>query len=115
MLKNNMLESLQEVQEILEGCNFKKLTDNQKEVLNGNYNTSINFEYCGYEDSEADGYILLMSESNFKKFEYFLGMEYEKDNIEIKVVLNGNVLIIYSDDSNRAKELFNLLKENEEE
>lgn len=110
MIKNNMIESLQGIQEILEGNDFKALADKQREILNSNYNTYITFEYC-----EDGGYIFLMSESMFKKFEYYLGMEYEKKDIVIKINLEGNVLVSYDYDSERAEELFELLKENEEE
>lgn len=106
MLKNNMLESLQEVQEILRCNEFKKLTDKQKDSLNNN----CDFEYC-----EDGSYIFLMSENMFENFEYYLGMKQERDNINIKINLDGYVLVTYDYDSNRAKELFNLLKENEEE
>lgn len=110
MLNDDMLESIQEIQEVLENDEFKELTDKQKEVLKDNFNTFIKFEYC-----DDGSYIFLMSENNFKNFEYYLGMEYEKDYIDTKININGNVLVIYDYDSDRTKELFELLEKNEEE
>ena len=101
MLKNEMLESLKDVQEILKDCSeLKEITNEQKYAMKDKFNTWINFEYC-----EDGGYIFLMSEENFKSFEYYLGMEYEKENIETKINSNGNILVIYSYDSERAGEI----------
>ena len=108
MLKNNILESLQEVQEILENNEFEELINEQKKALQDNFNRVINFEYC-----EDGGYIFLMPENTFKDFEYYIGMEYETEFIDTKFSLNGNILVIYDYDCSRAKDLFELLEENE--
>lgn len=104
-----MADLLQEVQGILEDCDFKTVTKEQKGILRENYNKGMIFDYC-----QDGGYIFLMSENDFKTFEYHMGMEYAKEEIEIKMQLNGNVLVAYYDNCERAKEIIDLLEENEE-
>ena len=76
MIKENILDSLREIEEILNDYEFKEATKEQKKMLRNNFNKSFNFEYCTIQ------YAFLMSESSFKLFEYYMGMEYEKEYIE---------------------------------
>ena len=43
-----------------------------------------------------------------------MGMEYEREEIETKVQLGENILVIYSDTCERAEKIIDVLEENEE-
>lgn len=103
-----MSELLQEIKEIVENCEFKTVTNEQEDVLRKHFNRGLTFDYC-----QDGGYIFLMSEDSFKSFDYYMGMEYEREEIELKVQLGDNVLVIYSNCCERAKEIIDLLDENE--
>lgn len=107
--KENFIESLQEAIESIQDAEFKELTEEQQDKINKNYNTYINFEYS------ADINTFIMSEDAFKRFEYYLGMEYEKDDIVNKIALDGNIFVAYDIDNDRVNDLIELLEESGEQ
>lgn len=109
MLKDEMLKSLEEIKAILEESEFKKVTTKQKNVMREHFNKSVNFEYCPITAT------FLMSEDAFNSFEYYLGMEYEKDEIETKINLGENILVIYSRDCDKVRDLLSLIESENEE
>ena len=56
-----------------------------------------------------------MEKNDFAKFEYHIGMEYEKEYIESTVIINDTAMVTYSYDSTRAEQLINTLNELSEE
>ena len=108
-IQNEMLEQIEVINDILKS-DFKEINERQQEKIKKNFNCYISFNYL-----EDGGYIFLMSEDSFKDFEYYIGMEYEKEYIESKVVANEIVMVIYSYDSSRTKELIEDLRKLEEE
>jgi hypothetical protein len=107
-MREEMLEQINELKEILESGNFKELNSEQIKSLEENFNKRIGFEYL-----EDGGYVFLMKKHELGSFEYYLGMEYETP--ENKIELDDNVLIVYNYGCERARELFDLLEENEED
>ena len=105
-IKENLLST---ISVIFNNPKLKELNEEQKECIEKNFNTHIDFEYV-----EDGGYTFIMEEYDFKNFEYYLGMEYEKQYIESKIVIDDIVIVTYSYDSNRTKDLIDMLNEIEE-
>ena len=103
MIKLEMLESINIIQQILEG-DFKEVNKQQEEELHKQFNKYLSFQYIN-----DGGYIFLMDSDTFKDFKYYLGMGYELS--ETCINMDDNVLVTYDYDCVRAKELFELLKE----
>lgn len=108
MNKNDLLEKMEMVKEILKG-DFNTTTDEQMEALDNRFNRGLKFDY-----TEDGSYIFLMSSSSFKTFEYYYGMECEKDNIDELITIDDMVYVSYNYDSERAEEIFEILRENEQ-
>lgn len=106
MKKDNMISSLQDLQDKLENVDFKELNQDQKHLIKDRFNTYVNFEYAPDEN------MFIMSAEAFKQFEYYLGMEYEKDDIELKCEIDDNVAVCYNVDNERVSELIDLLEGN---
>lgn len=106
-IQNDMLEKIEVVNDILKS-DFKEINERQQEKIQDNFNCYVSFNYL-----EDGGYIFLMEKETFKTFNYYLGMEYETP--EILITIDKNVLVSYEYDCKRAKELFELLNEFEEE
>jgi len=105
------LESIKELIEIVEnGDMIKQLNKAQKGYLKNNFNTYINFEY-----GEDANYILKMSNSSYKSFEYYLGMEYEKDYILTIIKDSNDTIVEYDTGCDRLRKIFEALEELEEE
>lgn len=103
-------ESIKELLEIVESDEMKELNKKQKQYIRDRFNTYINFEY-----TEDANYILKMSNSDYKSFNYYLGMEYEKDYI-LTVIQDSNYTIVeYDTDCDRLRDIFESLEELEEE
>ena len=104
------LELIKELIDVVEKGDLKKLNAEQKDYIRKNFNTYINFEYT--EDANC---ILKMSNSDYKSFNYYLGMEYEKDYI-LTVISDSNYTIVeYDTDCDRLRDIFESLEELEEE
>lgn len=104
------IESIKELLEVVESDSMKELNKSQRKFLRDRFNTYINFEY-----TEDANYILKMSEEAFKSFEYYLGMEYEKEYILTLIKANGYVVVEYDTESSRLADIFEELAELEEE
>lgn len=104
------IESIKDLLEVVEGDEMKQLNKTQRKFLKDRFNTYINFEY-----TEDGGYILKMSESAFGNFEYYLGMEYDKEYILTLIKSEGEVIVEYDTDSKRLSNIFEELEELEEE
>ncbi len=100
-----MLEELNIVKEVLEDNKFKKINPAHKEILAGTFNKYVDFEYL-----EDGGYWFIMYEFDFANFEYYMGMEYEREHILYKINLGCSILVCYSYDSERAGELIELVE-----
>jgi hypothetical protein len=84
------VESIKDLLEVVESDEMKQLNKAQRKFLKDRFNTYINFEYA-----EDGGYILKMSESAFGNFEYYLGMEYDKEYILTLIKSDGEVIVEY--------------------
>lgn len=103
------IESIKELLEIVESDDMKELNKAQKKYIRDRFNTYISFEY-----TEDANYILKMSESAFNNFEYYLGMEYDKEYILTFIKAEGYVIVEYETASSRLSDIFEELKELEE-
>jgi hypothetical protein len=110
MKKDQFFESIDNIKEQLEELEFKALTNEQRRILSDRFNTSIDLEY-----SAEDDFIFIMSISNFKAFEYYCGMEYEKDDIEYKCELDGIICVSYNSGNDRVARIIDLIDCDEEE
>ena len=110
----NLIDDMKELIESLETAEedneIRELNDSQKDMIRNHFNTYINFKY--FEDG---GYAFIMSSESFKRFEYYLGFEYEKEYIQSKVEINGQIIVTYEYDSEKADDLFVELRELEED
>lgn len=104
------LESIRELLEVIESDEMKELNKAQRKFLKDRFNTYINFEY-----TEDANYILKMSEEAFKNFEYYLGMEYDREYILTLIKSDGEVIVEYDTDSKRLTDIFEELAELEDE
>jgi hypothetical protein len=87
---------------------LSELNDNQKKYLRDRYNLlGCRFEY-GIDDYGL--YIIKCSEETFRRMEYYLGLEYVRDEIDTIIKQNGQVLVAYNE-NDRVSELFEKLKE----
>ena len=89
----------------IEIAEFKELTEKQQQLINRRFNTYINFEYCN-----DNGIAFIISENDFKNFEYFLGMEYEREDILTKVAIDDIVYVVYDSNNERVNELIEMLE-----
>jgi len=99
---SNALNAIKEILSVVEEANFEELTQEQLSKLNSAYNT-----YFGrMEIADTDSYIMfLIPKRSFDKFEYYCGMEYEKDEIEYKLETQDSVLVVYGSGCERASEI----------
>jgi len=99
---SNALNAINNVLSEIEEANFEELTRDQLSKMNSEYNT-----YFGrMEIADTDSYIMFfMRKEDFSKFEYYCGMEYEKDEIEFKFESSDGVLVVYGSGCERACEL----------
>ena len=99
---SNALESINEIYSVIEETEFEVLTKEQLSKLGNNNNT-----YFGrMEIADTDSYIMfLIPKRSFDKFEYYCGMEYEKDEIEYKLETQDSVLVVYGSGCERASEI----------
>jgi hypothetical protein len=65
-------------------------------------------------DANEDQVIFAMSKNSFRSFEYYQGFEYERNDIAWKIELDGDVIVAYSEDSQRAMKLIQNISEIEE-
>jgi len=99
---SNALNAINEILSEVEEANFEELTRDQLSKMNEQYNT-----YFGrMEIADTDSYIMFfMRKEDFSKFEYYCGMEYEKDEIEFKFESSDGVLVVYGSGCERACEI----------
>lgn len=92
-------------------------TNEQRRMFRDRFNTSSSPRAYAITDDEI---IFEMRKDNFGSFEYYAGMEYERDEIVLKMESEGDVLVVYNRSCSRAEDIismFNpeLLEYNEEE
>jgi len=99
---SNALNAINNILLDVEEANFEELTRDQLSKMNSAYNT-----YFGrMEIADTDSYIMFfMRKEDFSKFEYYCGMEYEKDEIEYKFESSDGVLVVYGSGCERACEI----------
>lgn len=110
MKKDQFINDIDNIKNQIEEMEFKSLTGDIKKVLRDNFNRNINFEYNSDED-----FIFLMSVPDFKDFEYYYGMEYEREDINYKCELDNIVCISYNSGNERIERLIDLIESDEEE
>jgi len=99
---NKALESINEIYSVIEETTFEVLTKEQLSKLNEANNTY----FSHMEIADTDSYIMFfMRKEDFSKFEYYCGMEYEKDEIEYKFESSDGVLVVYNSSCERACKL----------
>jgi hypothetical protein len=86
-------------------------TDEQQKALVGRYNTSVGYElqYAKLPTYGETLYVFAMPSKSFGSFEYYMAMEYERDNIAAKLQTPEGMMIAYNSQSDRAVELWNML------
>ncbi len=99
--------------DILEDANVKfsdveltYLNPEQKKLFRSRFNTSS----CprAYAVTE-DEIIFEMIKDSFGSFEYYAGMEYEREYIELKVETHTDILVVYSNESSRAFDIIAMI------
>jgi len=101
-----MQDFLEQVNLMLEGIELTEVTSEQKQIFRKNFNTSMSIrEYAVTEDM----IFFIMSENSFGSFEYYAGMEYEREHIELRIEVDGDLLVGYSRESSRAEGIINLI------
>lgn len=84
---------------------FKNITSEQRENLQKEYNRGMSFKY------NIDNLIFVMDEYTWKNFMYYLGMEYESDNIGMNLTYDDMVIVQYIECTERLEYLFKALGE----
>ena len=103
-----MLEKIEDLKEFLEEVmemDFKDVTSEQRKNLQKEYNRGMSFKY------NIDNLIFIMDEYTWKNFMYYLGMEYESDNIGINLTYDDMVIVQYIECTERLEYLFKALGE----
>ena len=103
-----MLEKIEDLKyflgEIMK-MDFKNVTSEQRENLQREYNKGMSFKY------NIDNLIFIMDEYTWKIFMYYLGMEYESDNIGMNLTYDDVVIVRYIECTERLEDLFETLGE----
>ena len=103
-----MLEKIEDLKyflgEIMK-MDFKNVTSEQRENLQREYNKGMSFKY------NIDNLIFIMDEYTWKIFMYYLGMEYESDNIGMNLTYDDMVIVRYIECTERLEDLFETLGE----
>lgn len=106
---NNAIEALVDLYESLEGLNAA-----QEAALKEYYDIRgipYNLKY-GYIRSE-NLYVFAMNKDAFKRWEYYLGMEYIRDEINFYIEFEGDVIVGYNE-CDRISGFYDKIDENEE-
>ena len=106
-----MMEKIEDLKYFLEEIikmDFKDVTSEQRENLQKEYNKGMSFKY------NIDNLIFIMDEYTFKNFMYYLGMEYESDNIGMNLTYDDMVIVQYIECTERLEDLFKALGEIDE-
>ena len=84
-----MMEKIEDLKYFLEEVmemDFKNVTSEQRENLQKEYNRGMSFKY------NIDNLIFVMDEYTWKNFMYYLGMEYESDNIGVGITASKGII-----------------------
>lgn len=100
-----MLEIIETVNEICEDIELTETTSEQRKTFRNRYNTSVS--PSGYAITE-DNIIFQMRQGEFGSFEYYTGMEYERNEIVLKIITEEDLLIIYNR-NDRAEEIIAMI------
>jgi hypothetical protein len=107
-----IIEQIKDELETLETIDFKELSQDQKKMLRDKYNFfTTGFQY-GVDDWGNVKFIC--SNDTFRNMEYYLGLEYERDEIEYKLEFNNKIIVSY-EGSERVENFLEQLQGMEEE
>lgn len=81
----------------------QEITQEQRTKMRDNYNTSFRMGCVFIEDERI--VVFEMSTDSFKSFEYYMGMEYEREEIVARIECDGFVRVGYQD-SERAERVY---------
>jgi hypothetical protein len=78
----------------------------QRKMFRDRFNTSS----CprAYAITE-DEFIFEMAHDSFGSFEYYAGMEYEREHLVLKIQSEGDLLVVYNRDCTRAENIIAML------
>ena len=101
-MKNTILETIEEFEE-----NKCILNEAQRQYIkdNYNYNMHVNFEY-------AEGHLCYMFKGKLaaiNNLKYYVGLEYEEENIDTYIQSGNEALIVY-DNNDRVEEFIEALR-----
>jgi hypothetical protein len=100
-IKMDILESIQEA---LRDLDFIELNSEERSKLRTEYNTSAVLN--GYAINPVEDLIMfVLSTSSFGSFEYYYGMEYEREFIKMKLQYEDEMIIGYDIQCSRAMNL----------
>lgn len=103
-----VINQIKEELENLEELEFKEINERQKKMLNEQYNFyTTKFKYA---EDDYGNVVFICTKNIFKNMEYYLGLEFERDQIEYKFSINKNVIVSYSG-SERVEKLLEQLQE----
>lgn len=101
-----MKEIIENINDYLEDVKMQEITDEQRKWIRERFNTSVKFEY-GL--TSTDDFIFKITEDYFKSMEYYMGLEYERNEIILEIKYRGDVIIIYNGFNERITKIFEYL------
>ena len=102
---NDLVDKITDVEESMKPVEVKKLHDQYDRR-----GIPMGLKYGMYDDMV----LFNMSSDAFNQFEYYLGFEYERSNIQFRIEVQGNMIVGY-EGSRRAVKLFDAIVESEED
>lgn len=96
MLEDLLEEEMNDLMQIAEGVELQEIKQNELSKIFTN-------AYFSFSYAISDTYVIFyMYKPFFGQFEYFCGMEYEKDFIKFRIETEQDIYVFYSNDSVRA-------------
>jgi len=97
---------LKNIQEALRDLDFIEITREEKSKLRSEFNTS--YSPNAYAVNWEEGLIMLvLTVSGFGSFEYYYGMEYARDDIQMKLQYDKDMIVGYDINCTRVQNLIN--------
>lgn len=103
MIKN----LINDIQYVLKDVKCNELTDKQRNLLHKNFNAYIDFDYG--ETYEGD-IVINVNKRDFNRMEYYYGLEYEREDIILKIEFDYRVVVVYCCENERLKRLMNYIE-----
>ena len=100
---------IEDVEKAIENKEVKTLNRQQEKYLKDRYNSFVKFEY--FED-DMGNYVVSMTQTAYKSFRYYLGMEYEDDYILQQLQDENDVIIVYDYDCERLSNIIEKIEKN---